>query len=106
LYIFAGFNNIMGLHFNDLYEFNPLTSLWRRIHVHGIANPVPRRRQCCLMVDDRMYMFGGTSPIGTSPSSNQLNEIQDIDGIRTQLYDQSDLYVLDFGLFTREHFSP
>ncbi|CAF2252329.1 unnamed protein product [Rotaria magnacalcarata] len=77
LYIFGGYNNVMSLHFNDLYEFNPLTLLWHRIKPHGIPNPVPRRRQCCLVIDDRMYMFGGTSPISTSTFPNHSHEIQD-----------------------------
>jgi N-acetylneuraminic acid mutarotase len=89
----------MGLHFNDLHEFNPLTSSWRRIRTLGIANPVPRRRQCCLVIDNRMYMFGGTSPISTQTFANHQNDIQDIDGFRARLYDQSDLYVFDFSMY-------
>jgi N-acetylneuraminic acid mutarotase len=100
LYIFAGYNNVMGFHFNDIHEFNPLTSIWRRVGTHGIGNPVPRRRQCCLVINDRMYMFGGTSPVATSTFPNHLSQIQDTDGSRTQLYDQSDLYVFDFGKLT------
>jgi len=43
-------------------------------------------------------MFGGTSPVSTPTFQNHFNDIQDIDGIRTtRLYDQSDLYVFDFG---------
>ncbi|CAF3558194.1 unnamed protein product [Adineta steineri] len=92
LYIFGGYNNVIDTHFNDLHEFNPLTSLWRRIKPHGIINPVPRRRQCCLVIDHRMYMFGGTSPV----SLTNLHDMEDTNGIRTGLYDQSDLYVFDF----------
>jgi hypothetical protein len=88
----------MDLHFNDLHEYNPLTSVWRRIKTHGISNPVARRRQCCLVIDHRMYMFGGTSP--TSTLANHGNEIQDINGFRARLYDQSDLYVFDFGIYS------
>ncbi|CAF1406085.1 unnamed protein product [Rotaria sp. Silwood1] len=95
LYIFGGYNNVIGSHFNDLYEFNPLTLEWHHIKPHGIANPVPRRRQCCLVINDRMYMFGGTSPISTSTYINHFNEIQNTEVLRTTLYDQSDLYVLD-----------
>ncbi|CAF4532403.1 unnamed protein product [Rotaria sp. Silwood2] len=96
LYIFGGYNNVVGKHFNDLYEFNPLTLLWHCIKVHGIENPVPRRRQCCLIIDNRMYMFGGTSPISASTNINYTDEIQNTDPVGTILYDQSDLYVLDF----------
>ena len=97
LYIFAGYNDVVGLHFNDLHEFNPLTSIWRRIKTSGIPNPIPRRRQCCLVVGHRMYMFGGTSPVTASLFLNNPEDVQDIPGNRLILYDQSDLYVLDFG---------
>jgi N-acetylneuraminic acid mutarotase len=98
LYIFGGYNNVIGLHFNDLHEFNPLTSSWQRIITHGLANPVPRRRQCCIVIDNRMYMFGGTSPVSTPALMNNLNDIPDIDGFRTRLYDQNDLYVFEFSM--------
>ncbi|CAF1278314.1 unnamed protein product [Adineta steineri] len=39
-----------------------------------------------------MYMFGGTSPV----SLTNLHDMEDTNGIRTGLYDQSDLYVFDF----------
>ncbi|CAF1026965.1 unnamed protein product [Adineta ricciae] len=96
LYIFAGYNDVVGLHFNDLHEFNPLTSIWRRIKTAGIPNPIPRRRQCCLVVGHRMYMFGGTSPVTASLFLNNPEDVRDIPGNRLILYDQSDLYVLDF----------
>ena len=86
----------MSSHFNDLYEFNPLNSLWRHIKPHGIVSPVCRRRQVCLVIDHRMYMFGGTSPISTV---NHSNEFEHLDDIRTRLQDQSDLYVFDFCLY-------
>jgi len=94
LYIFGGYNNVMGDHFNDLHEFDPERLIWRQIHPCGLSNPIPRRRQCCLVIDHQMFMFGGTSPVQTS--NHYSNEIQEIDGLRTRLYDQSDLYVLDF----------
>lgn len=72
--------------------------LWRHIKPHGIENPVPRRRQCCLVINHQMFMFGGTSPISRSTLRSQTNEIQDTDALRTDLHDQSDLYVLDFGI--------
>ena len=97
LYIFGGYNNVMGLHFSELHEFNPLTSIWRRVQTRGISNPVPRRRQCCVVINHRMYLFGGTSPLSNSTVSNDPIEFRDLDGGRTILYDQSDLYVFDFG---------
>ncbi len=70
LYIFGGYNSVLGSHYNDLYEFNPLTLSWRSVKTRGIGKPVPRRRQCCLVINNRMYMFGGTSPISTSTIPN------------------------------------
>ena len=94
LYIFGGFNNIIGLHFNDLHEFDPLTSIWRRIRPRGIAEPIVRRRQCCVVIGHRMYMFGGTSPFSTAHNQNPDNENE---ANQMRLYDQNDLYVFDFG---------
>lgn len=104
LYIFGGYNNVMGDHFNDLHEFDPDRLLWRQVHPCGLPNPIPRRRQCCLVIEHQMFMFGGTSPIQTS--NHFSNEIQEIDGLRTRLYDQSDLYILDFGSSFAAFVSP
>lgn len=106
LYIFGGFNNIIGLHFNDLHEFDPLTSIWRRIRPRGIAEPIVRRRQCCVVIGHRMYMFGGTSPFSTTHNQNPDNENE---ANQMRLYDQNDLYVFDFGrgiclIFILKHF--
>ena len=96
MYIFGGYNNVIGYHFNDLYEFNPLTSTWRRIRTHGIANPIPRRRQCCLVIEHRMYMFGGTSPVAGSIFPDHINHVLDTAEGTTNLHDQNDLYIFDF----------
>lgn len=101
MYIFAGYNSLLGHHFNDLYEFNPLTAIWRRIRTYGIANPIPRRRQCCLVIAQRMYMFGGTSPVATSVFPDHINYVQDTAGTTTRLFDQNDLYIFDFGKIFR-----
>lgn len=93
LYIFGGFNNIIGSHFNDLHEFDPMTSTWRQIRAHGIAKPIARRRQCCVVIDNRMYMFGGTSPFSSIHNHNHANENE---ANQSRLYDQNDLYVFDF----------
>jgi hypothetical protein len=96
LYIFAGFNNDVNRHFNDLYEFHPLTCVWRRVFPHGLAGPIPRRRQCCLVIEHRMFMFGGTSPVQSTTADDLFNETEELTGFRTRLYDQNDLHVLDF----------
>lgn len=59
LMIFGGYNSILDQHFNDLYSFDVTTDLWTRLNPGG-KGPQPRRRQVCLVIDKRMYLFGGT----------------------------------------------
>lgn len=60
--IFGGFDENSNKHFNELYEFNIDTSEWAICSgVRGVA-PSPRRRHSCCIVDDRMFIFGGTGP--------------------------------------------
>ncbi len=47
------------------------TSEWKICTgVRGVA-PSPRRRHSCCIVDDRMYIFGGTGPSLPSKMRNQ-----------------------------------
>ena len=85
--IFGGFAENFNKHFNELYEFNigkkfyicstyvcvyssffiiyiiflyKDTSEWNICSgIRGVA-PSPRRRHSCCIVDDRMFIFGGT----------------------------------------------
>lgn len=59
LYVFGGYNSIMEKHFNDLYCYNPASNRWNVVTARGVP-PRPRRRQVCLVIDKRMYLFGGT----------------------------------------------
>lgn len=59
LYVFGGYNSIMEKHFNDLYCYNPAMNRWNVVAARGVP-PRPRRRQVCLVIDKRMYLFGGT----------------------------------------------
>lgn len=59
LYIFGGYNGITDQHFNDLYCFDPDKNRWCLVATRG-AVPKPRRRQVCLVIDKRLYLFGGT----------------------------------------------
>lgn len=59
LYIFGGYNGITDQHFNDLYCFDPDKNRWCSVTTRG-AVPKPRRRQVCLVIDKRLYLFGGT----------------------------------------------
>uniref|UniRef100_A0A5S6QUW7 Kelch domain-containing protein 3 n=1 Tax=Trichuris muris TaxID=70415 RepID=A0A5S6QUW7_TRIMR len=92
LYMFGGYNGSLNEHYNDLYGFDPVNSSWTKLEVHGNA-PKPRRRQCCVPVGDRVFMFGGTSPL-----SADFSELPMMDPMWSErnLTDHSDLYVLEF----------
>lgn len=59
IYIFGGFNGIHDEHFNDLYCFDPALNRWGLVESVGRL-PCPRRRHVSLVIDDRVYIFGGT----------------------------------------------
>ncbi|XP_063906578.1 kelch domain-containing protein 3 isoform X2 [Zophobas morio] len=85
MYIFGGYNNLEEKHFNDMYEYDPQTSRWSVVHTVG-DKPCERRRQACVLVGDRLFLFGGTSP-----QIPYLREPQE-----DKLIDHCDLYILDF----------
>lgn len=59
IYIFGGYNAIEEKHYNDMYEYDPLHGKWRKINIFG-QGPCERRRQACVVVGDRLFLFGGT----------------------------------------------
>ncbi|KAL3986106.1 Galactose oxidase central domain family protein [Acanthocheilonema viteae] len=85
MYIFGGYLGTENRHLNELHEFDPETSCWRRLKPFG-TGPSPRRRQCAVVVGERVFLFGGTMP----SSSNKT------DPVHSSLCDLSDLHVLDF----------
>ncbi|KAL3068030.1 hypothetical protein niasHT_038020 [Heterodera trifolii] len=80
IYIFGGYQSIRNAHFNDLWRFDPTTNRWAELLPSG-QMPSPRRRQCTVLVGDRVFLFGGTMPNGERKSG---------------LSDLGDLFVLDF----------
>ncbi|XP_067009770.1 kelch domain-containing protein 3 isoform X2 [Anabrus simplex] len=92
LFIFGGYNGLCDEHFNDLYRFSPEQNEWQTVQTHG-RPPSKRRRQSCLVVGDRVFLFGGTSPYpGHHPTALSMDpETQD-----TRLMDHNDMHVLDF----------
>ncbi|XP_071832428.1 kelch domain-containing protein 3-like isoform X2 [Apostichopus japonicus] len=80
MYVFGGFNRVENTHFNDIYKLDLSSFEWSKVETTGVL-PRRRRRQCCVMVKDKMYMFGGTSP-----------QSDDTDN----LLDLADLHTLDF----------
>ncbi|KAL5009179.1 hypothetical protein ScPMuIL_014760 [Solemya velum] len=83
---FGGYNGLHNVHFRDMFCFDPITSHWSMVKMNG-EGPCARRRQCCCVIDSKVFLFGGTSPVKCE-LNNGRNE-QD-------LIDHSDLHVLDF----------
>lgn len=66
LYIFGGFNSTANIHFNDINQYNPETSTWRTISPLGLG-PCARRRQICVVINNRVFISGGSSPMTCRP---------------------------------------
>uniref|UniRef100_H2ZPI0 Kelch domain-containing protein 3 n=1 Tax=Ciona savignyi TaxID=51511 RepID=H2ZPI0_CIOSA len=86
LYIFGGYNSVYNQHFNDLWKYDPETRRWSEIRTIG-NRPNPRRRQCVCLFEDRLFIFGGTSP--ASECGGQLLGTD-------ELHDHHDTHTLDF----------
>ncbi|CAD5232183.1 unnamed protein product [Bursaphelenchus xylophilus] len=82
LYMFGGYNSKSDEHYGDLRRFNPKTGEWKRLSLPG-DGPSARRRQCSVMVGEKMYLFGGTMPHPIKKNGGLL--------------DLGDLFVLDYG---------
>ncbi|XP_063822675.1 kelch domain-containing protein 3 [Ostrinia nubilalis] len=91
MYIFGGFNGNTRTHFNDLYRYSFKDNYWQFLNVKG-AVPCKRRRQACLIYEDKVYLFGGTSPC---PHQN-IRPTDNLDDDPEKLIDNSDLHVLDY----------
>ncbi|XP_071963055.1 kelch domain-containing protein 3-like isoform X2 [Antedon mediterranea] len=83
MYIFGGYNRVTNQHFDTIHKFDTKAMEWSKVKVQGVLKPCQRRRQCCVMMDSKLIMFGGTSPTSKSTS---IDHLQDMD----------DLYILDF----------
>ncbi|ELT93982.1 hypothetical protein CAPTEDRAFT_2628 [Capitella teleta] len=86
LYVFGGYNGEYDLHYGDLHKFDVASGRWSSVKVTG-PSPGARRRQCCCLVKDKLFLFGGTCPI-----SWPFEGI----GSDSDLLDLADLHVLDF----------
>lgn len=93
LYIFGGYNGLLLSHFGDMYKYEPETSVWSKVHTLK-EGPCARRRQCCCTVGDKLYLFGGTSPLPVQPTARE--RLHDFEPPDQALMDHSDLHVLDF----------
>jgi N-acetylneuraminic acid mutarotase len=93
LYIFGGYNGVTDAHYDDIHRYEPITNTWSKLMVGGSPRPCPRRRQSCVLILDKLFLFGGTSPIEGGPDERTFFGSNQAD---TKLQDQSDLYILDF----------
>lgn len=95
-YIFGGFNKNKDLHFQDINRYDPVSSTWTKILPKGTP-PCARRRQICQLVNDRVFISGGTSPIFPKPViTTRLREYGLGDQTNNSfLKDHDDLHVLD-----------
>lgn len=84
----------MDLHFQDINRYNPETSSWLTISPKGIS-PCARRRQICLVVKDRVFISGGTSPIPRPSVSFRLLDYDLTTEEINHLKDHDDLHVLN-----------
>lgn len=95
LYIFGGFNRNMDLHFQDINRYDPESSTWMTISPKG-KSPCARRRQICLVINNRVFISGGTSPVTPKdPVPMRQMDYDLTDQIFNQLRDHDDLHVLD-----------
>jgi hypothetical protein len=93
MYVFGGYNGQSDEHFSSIHQFNPKTLLWTELCPGG-QGPKPRRRQACVLVEDRIFLFGGTSP--KENREECMDEWNDMDSDEPDLTDHADLYILDF----------
>lgn len=101
LLIFGGYNGRIDSHFDDLWMFDPEDIKWRQINPRSDSKdivPNPRRRHAMCRVENKIFIFGGTShydgpPIFFTPIQLQL--IPEQDSPSSKLIDHNDLFVLD-----------
>jgi hypothetical protein len=88
------------LHFELNYYVFIESGEWKSLKPCG-HSPGPRRRQGCVVIDNRVFFFGGTSPTLSNPNRLPLpidDENDDIDEEAANLVDHDDMYVLDMGM--------
>jgi len=73
----------------DLIWIIPENGEWKELHPFGVG-PAPRRRQGCVVLDNKVFFFGGTSPV-----VDELNVDENVE--ESSLVDHDDLFVLDMG---------
>ncbi|XP_022664216.1 kelch domain-containing protein 3-like isoform X1 [Varroa jacobsoni] len=101
MYIFGGYDSVKKKHYGTMHCYDPVSERWREIpiNVGRTGPPCARRRHASVIVEDRLFVFGGTSP--SKPSEGVIgkmpnDEYDDTNPMQEKLVDHNDLYVLDF----------
>lgn len=95
LYIFGGYNGILKEHYNDIHCFDPVACTWHQVNTFGVS-PKKRRRQVCIVIKDKLYLFGGTSPSENPVAFGRFVNPEDFHREQElNLVDHDDLHVLD-----------
>jgi putative uncharacterized protein GLEAN_08474 len=58
--IYGGYNKLIDKYFNDFYSFDPETQKWTEILVQGLPTDSHRKRPSGCVVNDRLFIFGGS----------------------------------------------
>uniref|UniRef100_A0A1I8EMU0 Kelch domain-containing protein family protein n=1 Tax=Wuchereria bancrofti TaxID=6293 RepID=A0A1I8EMU0_WUCBA len=69
MYIFGGCLQDESYHFGTIYEFDPKTSVWRRLKPSGLVGPCDRQEQQVAVIGNRVFMFGGLTSYNNLPNS-------------------------------------
>lgn len=88
MYLFGGYNGLLGSFFADMFKYNTDTSEWSRVEPVG-KGPCPRTGHCCCLVEDRLFIFGGIRPDNAPENVRECSS-------SLWLRDHPDMYVLHF----------
>lgn len=77
---------------------------WKSLKPCG-QSPGPRRRQGCVVIENRVFFFGGTSPQLLANQNNTPAVAQNENDIidEMNLVDHDDMFVLDMGMLFTIH---
>lgn len=92
MHIFGGYNKSIDTIFNDIEQYDPVECVWIKLSTRGVM-PLPRRMQMCIMVNDKVFISGGTTiPIG--PHNTLQRYGMDLNNNTANIQNYGDLHVL------------
>ncbi|KAK6104668.1 Kelch motif family protein [Brugia pahangi] len=69
MYIFGGCLQDESYHFGTIHEFDPKTSVWRRLKPGGLVGPCNRQEQQVAVIGNRVFIFGGLASYNNLPNA-------------------------------------